>query len=78
MTGYGFTCGYCKAEFDTPTGTGCDEAERQAQAAGWRLTLDQDSADYYVTCPDCVEGAMDVVPLHIPNGKDETHDDTLQ
>lgn len=65
---YGFTCGYCDSQLDTPH-EGYREAGRFAQASGWRVTCGP-SARWgdgpHNTCPDClpIDGSpKDIFPI---------------
>lgn len=46
----GLTCGWCHKTIDRPTQ---EQAEKDADALGWRYTLDA-LGQAHVTCPDCI------------------------
>lgn len=68
---YGFTCGYCEENLDTPFDD-AKSAAKFAQEHGWRMTYGVsprwgDGANN--TCPNCIpiNAAPDtVIPIYVP------------
>ena len=63
--GYGFTCGYCRENLDTPHDD-AEPAQAYAQSKGWRYTHGMspwwgDGA--HVTCPNCQTETEDKVAM---------------